>query len=50
VLGPAPAPLYKLRNRYRWQILIKGSDIPEGVLEAPAGIQVDIDVDPLNLL
>lgn len=26
VLGPAPAPMAKLRNLYRFQILIKGSD------------------------
>jgi primosomal protein N' (replication factor Y) (superfamily II helicase) len=24
ILGPAPAPIEKLRNRYRWQILLKG--------------------------
>jgi primosomal protein N' (replication factor Y) len=24
VLGPAPAPIEKLRNRYRWQLLLKG--------------------------
>ncbi|MBU0580045.1 MAG: primosomal protein N' [Candidatus Margulisbacteria bacterium] len=50
VLGPAPAPIYKLRNRYRWQILIKDTEIPANILEAPSGIQVDIDVDPINLL
>ena len=25
ILGPAPAPIEKLRNRYRWQLLLKGS-------------------------
>ncbi len=24
VMGPAPAPILKLRNRYRWQLLLKG--------------------------
>ncbi|MBW2660034.1 MAG: primosomal protein N', partial [Deltaproteobacteria bacterium] len=28
-LGPAPAPLDKIRDNYRWQILIKGSNIDE---------------------
>ncbi|MEN8257983.1 MAG: primosomal protein N' [Thermodesulfobacteriota bacterium] len=28
VLGPAPAPLSKLRNRYRWQLLLKGQHQP----------------------
>ncbi|MDD3267715.1 MAG: primosomal protein N' [Syntrophomonadaceae bacterium] len=23
ILGPAPCPIYKIRNRYRWQLLIK---------------------------
>ncbi|MFC1516938.1 primosomal protein N' [Candidatus Margulisiibacteriota bacterium] len=50
VLGPAPAPLHKLRNRYRWQMLIKGKDLPGSLLEPPAGLKIDIDVDPLNLL
>jgi primosomal protein N' (replication factor Y) len=26
VLGPAPAPISKLNNQYRWQIMIKGQD------------------------
>src|SRR5207244_9212117 len=27
LLGPAPAPIHKLRNRYRWQLLLKGKQI-----------------------
>ncbi|MBF0272076.1 MAG: primosomal protein N' [Magnetococcales bacterium] len=56
-LGPAPAPLFKLRNRYRWQMLIKERQdgrlhraLP-GVMtlaEKMAGtrIRLEIDVDP----
>jgi len=27
VLGPAPAPLERLRGRYRWQVLLRGADV-----------------------
>jgi primosomal protein N' (replication factor Y) len=59
--GPAPAPLSRLRGRFRWHLFVKGS--PEAplrqqvaqVLEAftlPRGgaIQLDIDVDPVETL
>ena len=29
VLGPAPAPLDRLCDRYRWQVLLKGRQIDE---------------------
>ena len=29
ILGPAPAPLEKLKNNYRWQVLMKGADLEE---------------------
>jgi len=49
VLGPAEAPLAKLKGKYRWQILIRAADptnlIPE---EMPEGWIVDID--PVTLL
>ncbi|MBF0427842.1 MAG: primosomal protein N' [Magnetococcales bacterium] len=60
-LGPAPAPLSKLRNRYRWQVLIKEKE--GGRLHRALGevmrlaeelttkhIQVEIDVDPYTFL
>ncbi|MBF0213745.1 MAG: primosomal protein N' [Magnetococcales bacterium] len=56
-LGPAPAPLFKLRNRHRWQLLIKEREggrlhrALSGILslaESMAGhrIRLEIDVDP----
>ncbi len=27
ILGPAPCPIYKIRNRYRWQLLIKSENM-----------------------
>jgi primosomal protein N' (replication factor Y) len=59
VLGPAPAPILKLRGRYRWQILLKGKHAPS-LLALAAGAQaliprtsrarLHIDVDPYSML
>ncbi|MFQ5539386.1 MAG: primosomal protein N' [Candidatus Binatia bacterium] len=58
VLGPAPAPLEKLRSRYRWHILLKGKKGPP-ILELakevralfPRGsVRLYIDVDPYHML
>ena len=59
VLGPAPSPIYKLRNRYRWQLLLKGRHISKLrtlALHAQAfapndrRVRLHIDVDPVNML
>jgi primosomal protein N' (replication factor Y) (superfamily II helicase) len=59
VLGPAPAPIYRLRNRYRWQLLLKAKH-SSPLLElasrarhlAPRSrhTRLHIDVDPYNML
>jgi primosomal protein N' (replication factor Y) len=58
VLGPAPAPLGKLRGEYRAQLLIKGSHrkrMREIVLAAIAARpelqrRVIVDIDPVSVL
>ena len=62
VLGPAPAPLSRLRGRYRWQVLLKGAAMkPLHQLylhlakNPPAGVRggtvkMAVDVDPENML
>ena len=58
VLGPAPAPLARLRGEYRVQIFLKGSHRPamrealQAVLTCHPKLQrqVTIDVDPLTVL
>jgi primosomal protein N' (replication factor Y) len=58
VLGPAPAPLGKLRGEYRAQVLIKGINrkrMREAVLSAIAGRsdlarRTIVDVDPVSML
>lgn len=51
--GPAPAPLHKLRDQYRYRLLLKTSDAPHKLLQdwllatnLPRGVRVDIDIDP----
>ena len=58
MLGPAPAPLGKLRGEYRAQLLIKGTNrkqMREALLAALAARpelqrRVVVDVDPLSVL
>jgi primosomal protein N' (replication factor Y) len=61
ILGPAPAALEKLKNEFRWQILVKTTNRQElhDVLAASLGRfreekglvrSLTIDIDPLNLM
>ena len=58
VLGPAPAPVAKLRGEYRAQIFLKGShraNMREAVLaaldaEPDMRRRVSIDIDPVSVL
>ncbi len=57
VLGPAPAPLVKIRNRYRWHILILSKNHRELVTILRAarevnvpGVRITTRVDPIQLL
>ena len=62
VLGPAPAPLERLRQRYRRQILVRGRSgsvlrrcvaevLPAARAAArAAGVRVIVDVDPYSML
>ncbi|NNK58537.1 MAG: hypothetical protein HKP44_14630, partial [Desulfofustis sp.] len=59
VLGPAPAPLERLRDRYRWQILLKSISLQplhslvdwiSATFQPPSATRVIIDIDPENML
>jgi primosomal protein N' (replication factor Y) len=59
ILGPAPAPIEKIRNLWRWHIVLKGknakalrltaSHIIETIKDIKK-VKTDVDVDPMNLL
>jgi primosomal protein N' (replication factor Y) len=59
VLGPAPAPIARLRDRYRWHLQVHGSDGAllralvhrvSAALQTPAGVAWIVDVDPVEML
>jgi primosomal protein N' (replication factor Y) len=60
VLGPAPAPLAKLRNRYRWRVMLRSPDrsalraallaVHAELSQLPREVRALIDVDPVQLL
>jgi primosomal protein N' (replication factor Y) (superfamily II helicase) len=58
ILGPAPASILRVANRYRWQILLKFApdalpnlpDWPEVRSICPAAVSLTIDVDPINIM
>jgi primosomal protein N' (replication factor Y) len=59
VLGPSPAPLEKIRNLWRWHLVLKGKKAKHlrkcaleilKSLKDIKNIRIDIDVDPINLL
>ncbi len=60
VLGPAPAPLSRLRGRYRYQILVKGSDharvhkasqtLAAAITRLPRELRATLDVAPVSML
>ncbi len=66
ILGPAPAPLTKIKKSYRWHILIKCADIEKASsairksmtrfrnysrsFSVPADFRISVDADPISLL
>lgn len=61
VLGPAPALLSRIKNRYRYQMLVKGSNVKDlhrfikglkAAFDARrfAGAGIAIDMDPISLI
>ncbi len=58
ILGPAQAPLIKIKGRYRWQLLFKGADagmlhdLAAEIMKAMGreASNIKIDVDPVNFM
>ncbi|WP_353892170.1 primosomal protein N' [Proteinivorax hydrogeniformans] len=57
ILGPVMSPRYKLRNNYRWQVILKTKDLKQWLdvlnkanfpYKFSKGVRVSIDVDPLT--
>ena len=61
VLGPAPAPLARLKEQYRFQILVRGTTagirhrflsawLPLAEKAASAGLKLTVDIDPYHFM
>ena len=61
IMGPAPAPLPRLKSRWRWQIILKGNKVHEmralvkeslTQLKEPASgkVKIYLDIDPMGML
>jgi primosomal protein N' (replication factor Y) len=60
VQGPAPAPIARVRNRYRFRAMLRGADrarlrsvlvaVDEARADLPRAVRAAIDVDPVQLL
>jgi primosomal protein N' (replication factor Y) len=60
LLGPAPAPIARLRGRHRFQVLLKharadalravGRRVLEAAERLPEGVRASIDLNPLDML
>ena len=59
ILGPAPSPIYRLRNRYRRQILLKGAnraDLHRLIASwrqhaTPVStVRISVDIDPVDMM
>ena len=60
MLGPAPAPIARIKGRTRWQLLLKGpthaslaaplAEVEARLADLPSTVKVVIDVDPTAML
>ncbi len=59
VLGPAPAPIPRISNKFRYHLIFKGKDVSvissvikffKSNYKAKSSIKVAIDIDPISLL
>ena len=59
ILGPAPAPIYMLRGKYRYRLLLKTLKIINiqeilkkwlGLINVPSNVRVEVDIDPYSFM
>ncbi len=62
ILGPAPAPIERIKQRYRWQVAVKARELNDlraaltamraevAAAAEVARVRVIIDIDPINML
>jgi primosomal protein N' (replication factor Y) len=60
ILGPSPAPLARLRNRWRYRVMLRSADrrrlrrvlaqVDRARADLPRAVRASVDVDPMQLL
>jgi primosomal protein N' (replication factor Y) len=60
VLGPAPAPIARMRNRFRYRVMLRAADrkrlrpallaAQRAIADLPRAVRALVDVDPVQLL
>ena len=49
IIGPAPAFVPRLRGRYRWQLILRYSEMPAFIPRLQLGRGWTVDIDPVGL-
>ena len=50
VIGPAPAFIHRLRGRFRWQLILRGSELSTFLAQIPIPQGWSVDIDPVTIL
>ena len=50
LIGPAPAFIHKLRGRFRWQLILRGSALSAFLSQIPIPQGWTVDIDPVGLV
>ena len=50
IIGPAPAFIHRLRGRFRWQLILRGSEPSALISQIPIPQGWTVDIDPMALL
>jgi primosomal protein N' (replication factor Y) len=50
LIGPAPAFIHRLRGRFRWQLILRGSELSSFLEPIPMPPGWTIDIDPVGLV
>ena len=49
VIGPAPAFIHRLRGRFQWQLILRGSELSGFLAQIPIPQGWTVDIDPVGL-
>ena len=50
LIGPAPAYIHRLRGRFRWQLILRGSELSAFLSPIPFPQGWTVDIDPVGLV